>query len=266
MTALSELSRGTVLALVFMSACDSAAPAPDRMLHVQGEVLEAGQAPAPPLDMDIQAWPALGSEGSDAAALRTDAAGLYTVDLGPFPDPLVDSLRVGVTQNDCGMQVTTELRRRDIILGDGDALLLPSLGLSYRLPPAQFSIGGEICGAIVTPLSAEFVGDYARLVLWIDEATDSVRGRWRLNHSATIGDDYGYFSGSLEPDRVILQLRPTQPTPCTGLQLEIPVGGDNGATMEAGDLTGDGSCFVPSTTVRFFEGASLTALLPPNPG
>jgi hypothetical protein len=78
---------------------------------------------------------------------------------------------------------------------------------------------------------------------------DSVRGRWRLNHTATIGDDYGYFSGFLEPGRVVLQLRPTQPTPCTGLQLEVPVGGENGSTMGAGELTGDGSCFVPSTIV-----------------
>jgi len=77
-----------------MCACDSTSPAPDRPLRIQGQVLEAGQAPVPPLDVDIQAWPALGSDGSDTATLRTDAAGLYATELGPFPNPLVDSLRV----------------------------------------------------------------------------------------------------------------------------------------------------------------------------
>jgi hypothetical protein len=214
----------------------------------------------------IQAWPALGPDGSDVAALRTDAAEVYTADLGPFPNFVVDSLRVRVTQNDCGLQVTTDLQRRDLTLNDGEALVLPTLALSYRLPSAQFSIGGEICAAIVTPPSAEIVGDHARLALWVDDVSDSVRGRWRLNHSASIGDDYGYFSGSLQFDHVILHLLPTQPTPCTVLQLAIPVGGHNGSTMGAGDLSGDGSCSVPSTTVRFFEGGVLTELLPPTVG
>lgn len=266
MADLSRLATGALLALVLVAACDSTSPPSDRLLHVQGEVLEAGQAPAPPVHVGIQAWPALGPDGSDVATLRTDAAGVYTADLGPFPNSVIDSLHVRVTQNDCGLQVTTDLRRRDLALDDGEALVLPTLALSYRLPSAQFSIGGEICAAIVTPSSAEIVGDYARLALWIDDVSDSVRGRWRLNHSASIGDDYGYFSGSLEFDHVILQLRPTQPTPCIGLQLAIPVGGDNGSTLGAGDLTGDGSCFVPSTTVRFFEGSVLPELLPPNVG
>jgi hypothetical protein len=135
--------------------------------------------------------------------------------------------------------------------------------LSYRLPSAQLGTGQEMCGAIVTPFTAELIGDYARLALWIDDISDSVRGRWRLNHSASSGDDYGYFSGSLEPESVILQLHATQPTPCTGLQLEMPVGDDDGLTIGAGNLTGDGSCFVPSTTVRFFDGAMLSALPAP---
>jgi hypothetical protein len=265
MADLSKVGTGA-LVLLLVAACDSTSPASDRLLYVQGEVVEAGQAPAPPLDVEVQAWPALGSDASDVATLRTDAAGLYRAELGPFPDRLLDSLRVRVTQNDCGLQATTELQRRDLALGDGDSLVLPTLALSYRLPSAQFSIGGEICAATRTPLSEELVGDYVRLALWIDEVSDSVRGRWRLNHTASIGDDYGYFSGSLELGGVSLQLRPTEPTPCTGLQLQIPVGGDNGSTLGAGDLTSDGSCSVPSTRLRFFEGAVLSELLPPNGG
>lgn len=257
MAQLYRLVTGALLALILAAACDSTSPESDRLLHVRGDVLEAGQAPAPPVVVEIQAWPAPGPDGSDLATLHTDAAGVYTADLGPFPTSVIDSLRVRVTQNDCGSQLTTDLRRRDLAL-DGEVLVLPTLALSYRLPSAQVGIGGEACAAIVTPASAEIVGDYARLALWIDDVSDSVRGRWRLNHSASIGDDSGYFSGSLESDHIMLQLQPTLPTPCTGLQLTLPVGGDNGATMGAGELTGDGSCSVPSTTVRFFEGAVLT--------
>ena len=210
--------------------------------------------------MDIQAWPALGSDGSDLAILRTDAGGRYRAELGPFPDRLVDSLRVTVTQNDCGLQRHDRTTAPDLTLGEGEALVLPTLDLSYRLPAAQLDSGQEMCGVIATRSTPELLGDYARLALWIDEVGDSVRGRWRLNHSASIGDDFGYFSGARENDRVILQLRPTQPTPCAGLRLDMPVEG--GATIAAGELTGDGGCSVPSTTVRLFEGAALSEVLP----
>lgn len=262
MAGVATVGTTATVALGLLAACDSTSAGSDRLLIVQGEVLEAGQAPSPSLDVDIQAWPALGSDGSDLAILRTDAGGRYRAELGPFPDPLVDSLRVTVTQNDCGLQRTTELRRQDLTLGDGEALVFPTLDLSYRLPAAQLGSGQAMCGAIATRSTPELLDDYARLALWVDEVGDSVRGRWRLNHSASIGDDFGYFSGALENDRVILQLRPTQPTPCTGLQLDMPVEG--GATIAAGELTGDGSCVVPSATVRLFEGAGLSEVLPPS--
>jgi hypothetical protein len=262
MAGLATVGTRATLALGLLAACDSTSADSDRLLIVQGEVLEVGQAPSPSLDVDIQAWPALGSDGSDVAILRTDPGGRYRAELGPFPDPLVDSLRVTVTQNDCGLQLTTELRRQDLTLGEGEALVLPTLDLSYRLPAARLDGGQQMCGAIATRNTPEFVGgDYARLALWIDEVGDSVRGRWRLNHSASVGDDFGYFSGVRENDRVILQLRPTQPTPCTGLRLDMPL--EDGATIAAGELTGDGGCSVPSTTLRLFEGAALSEVLPP---
>jgi hypothetical protein len=133
MAGLAKLSTSSLLALLLITACDSTSPASDRMLHIQGEILEAGQPPMPPLDVEIQAWPAL-SDGSDIDTVRTDSAGGYSGELGPFAHPRVDRLRVRVTQNDCGLQATTELQRRDLALGDGDALL-PTLSLSYRLPP-----------------------------------------------------------------------------------------------------------------------------------
>jgi hypothetical protein len=120
-----------------------------------------------------------------------------------------------------------------------------------------------MCAAIVTPATESTIGDNSWLALWIDQISDSVRGRWRSNHSATIGDDYGYFSGSYDMDSLRLQLRPALPTPCTGLDLTLPVGGDNGSGLGPGELSGDGSCSVPNASVRFFEGAVLTEVLPP---
>lgn len=94
--------------------CDSSSPPSDRLLHVRGEVLVQGQAPAPPLDVEVQAWPTVEADGSSLATGRTDVTGLYSADLGPFPNAVVDSLRVRVTQYDCGRQVSTDLRRSDV--------------------------------------------------------------------------------------------------------------------------------------------------------
>ncbi|MDQ3660928.1 MAG: hypothetical protein M3454_07730 [Actinomycetota bacterium] len=258
----SKRRTGALMAISLVAGCDSTSPGSGRLLRVEGQVLEANQPPAPPLQVDVQAWPSAPG-GNDSTTLQTDAAGGYAAELGPFTDPPADSLRVRVTQNDCDLLSETVLWRRDLALDEGDALTLPTLALSYRLPLAQIGIGQEMCAAIVTRSTPETIGDVSLLALWFDDISDSVRGRWRLNHQASIGDDYGYFSGSQELDRVVLQLRPTQPTPCTGLQLDMPFGGDNGSTFGVSDLTGSESCFVPSTAVRFFQGASLPEVLPP---
>jgi hypothetical protein len=258
------LSRLVLVALsvAVLPGCDSTSPAPDRSLGVLGEVSEQGRIPVPPLPVTVQAWPAATAGGADTATTFTGIQGGYIVELGPFAEGRLDSLRVRVTQSDCGMQVNTDVRHGAVTIGEDD-LVMPALDLSYRLPEAQFEVGGAMCGAIVIPTIEGTTGDFARLALWIDDISDSVRGRWRLNHTASSADDFGGFSGSVSDNLVILALRATQPTPCTGLSLAILVGGDNGSTLAAGDLEGDGSCFVPSTTlVRFFEGAELSEPLP----
>jgi len=47
-------------------------------------------------------------------------------------------------------------------------------------------------------------------------------------------------------------------------RLDIPVGGGNGSTLGAGSLAGDGSCSAPNVRLRFYEGAALGEVLPPN--
>jgi hypothetical protein len=257
---MASLTPRALQILVLLAACDSTSPAPELQIQVEGQVLEAAQAPTPPLFVEMQAWPDPADTGS--VVLETDAAGRYQAELGPFPEGLIDSLVVRVTQDDCQMRQTTELWQRDLRVTEGSPLTLPSMVLSYRLRPAQLGIGGA-CAGIIHPRTDPSGYDHAKLALWIDEVTDSVRGRWRLNHSASVGDDYGYFSGALESGVLRLQLRPTEPTPCTGLQVDIPIGGDNGSIMEAASLAGDGSCSAPNTMVRFFDGAILGELLPP---
>jgi len=259
-----KLAPAIILAVALVG-CDSTSPPDDLLLHVRGNVLVEGQVPAPPVAVAIQAWPDLEADGSSTAILPTDAAGQYAADLGPFPGAAVDSLHVRVTHYDCGMQLTTILRRIDVALGGGH-VMLPTIDVAHRLAQAQFGLGMKACAAIVTPatIMTPSTADHARLALWIDEISDSVRGRWRLNHSLSIGDDFGYFSGALEGGLLLLQLHPTPPTPCTGITLEIPVGGGNGSTLGAGELVGDGSCSVPNVALRFYEGAELGEVLPPN--
>ncbi len=259
-----------MLALIaFVAGCDSNSPGSDSLLRVEGVVLEAGDAPAPPappLRVSIHAWPEPGSDGIGNATIETDEQGTYEAELGPFPDAVVDSLLVRLHQNDCGTQLETLLSRRDLALGDGEVLRLPTLTLSYRLRMAEIGRGAEMCAAIVTPADERIIGDHASLALWIDDlgdpSDDLARGRWRLNHSASIGDDYGYFSGTAADERMILQLESVLGGGCT-IQLDIPVGGLNGITLQAGEVTSTESCFIPDRTIRFFRGAELSEVLPP---
>ena len=249
------------LVLLSIVACDSTAPPSDQPLHVQGVMLEEGKAPVPPLAVMIQAWPSTGT-GDSLATVATDATGRYSAILGPSPAGHLDSLQVVVAQNDCIGPLTTEFLMHEVAPNDDGSLILPSLALSYRLPAAQFGPGLALCGATVTPTSTQVNGDYVKLALWIDDVSDSVRGRWRLNHSASSGDDYGYFSGVRVGDQITVHLRPTQPTPCSGLELDVFVA-PNSSRIDPSTLIGDGSCGVPSATVRFFDGAQLRELLPP---
>jgi hypothetical protein len=262
----SKRRAATLTAVALMSACDSTSPGSDgRLLRVQGQILEAGQVPSPALDIRIQAWPALGAEGQDTATRQTDTAGVYAAELGPFPGTNVDSVRVRVTQYDCGATLPTDLWQRDVGLGDDGALALPRVDLSHRLQVAALGRDAEMCASISNPEHYE----HAHLALRVDDVTDSVRGRWLLNHSTSIPSNLGYFSGSYAPDPVnhlTLVLRPKQPTDCTGLRIEVPMGGELGNEFGPATLISDGSCQVPSGTIRLFRGlGGINLLLPPLP-
>ena len=248
---------GVTLAFMLVTGCDSTSPISEQAFHFAGEVLEEGQPPSPPLLVEVQAWPSVAAPGVDTTSTVTDLSGRYNVNLGPFPSGRVDSVRARVNQADCFSQVRTQVLIREWATTRRDTIALPKLTLSYHLLPGQLEIGAAVCGAVLVPLSTESIGDYIRLALWVDQIADSVRGRWYLAHQATTASEYGDFSGSLQLDTLRLQLRSTPPTLCNGFELDIPVGGDNGSTMGAANLRSEGTCFVPDTVVRFFQGTSL---------
>ena len=94
------------------------------------------------------------------------------------------------------------------------------------------------------------------LAIWIDEISDSVRGRWRLNFHGSIGDGYGRFSGARDGSSMTLYLRDeagTSPGWCTGT-LEL--------SLEEGDTLGPGT-YRSNTCpfdypMRFVEGEWLS--------
>ena len=246
-----------LIGIAALAACDATEPAIERTLRVQGTVLEADQAPLIPLHVSVEAW-VLGLSAT-TLGVETDAHGRYAVMLGPTLATQVDSIRVGITQFSCQRTSTTVLTHRHLDATARDTLTLPSVSLELPWAPAQASTGGSSCAVIYVPTPPEGgLGDFIMLALWHDELGDQPRGRWRLNHQASIGDDFGYFDGVRTDAGLDLTLHSNWPE-CGAFALRIPVGGVNGATFGAGELSTSGTCFVPrSTQIRLFDGAVLS--------
>jgi hypothetical protein len=229
------------------AGCDSSSPSGERMVRVQGRVLEEGAVPNPPVDINIRIWPVPESEEGDLAAVFTDEEGRYSAELGPLEDGEIDSVQIVAIQYDCGHQTSTEIRLAEPVPGGGGSLEVPTLVLSRTLPPAQTAAGTSMCAAIAGRALFGDFGGYSRLALWVEESSDSIRGRWRLNHQESVGDDAGSFSGAEEEDGLVFLLRPTPPTPCGGIRLELPF------PVGLASLTSEGECNVPDATIRFLD-------------
>lgn len=255
--------------LIACTSCDSTSPgAVATAVRVEGSVRESGvylngAVPSPSLSVTVTAWPEPGAGGADSAVVQTDAAGDFVAVLGPYSSGRLDSLRIRITQVECDRLHYTDVWERDVALGDrsSQTLVLPMITLDLPRTEAQFFLGAEMCGA--------FIGqnDFVRLALWMDTlTTDSIKGRWRLNHQASIGDSYGYFRAGLGPNDLSIELVPlTGVAPgCPMLQLDLPIApAINNVLLDMGTLTPNGTCFVPSAGLRFFKGAVLPPLLAP---
>ncbi|HET8650454.1 MAG TPA: hypothetical protein VFL95_10450 [Gemmatimonadales bacterium] len=263
---LRVVTLGAACVALLVLGCDNPETPPiepdQGSVAVQGVVSEEGQPPDPRLPVTIQAWGALQTGGTDSVRMETDSAGEYVAQLGPFSGSMVDSVRVRVTQSDCGRETITDLRRENVALSSGEPLVLPDVTLSYRLPEAQFGSGAAMCGSIRVPSTQGVDGEYVRLALWIDQVTDSVRGRWRLNYSTSVGDEYGYFAGVETDAGLTLELTPQPESSCGTIDLAVPFAEENSATLGVGELASAGACVLPGSVVRFFEGAELGELVP----
>ncbi|HET8650867.1 MAG TPA: hypothetical protein VFL95_12555 [Gemmatimonadales bacterium] len=256
---------GAAAALFILGACDSTGPDSGPMLQVEGEVTVEGAAPNPPLEVVVAAW-AHGSSSSDSVMVLTDSAGQYSAELGPFDGGAVDSVRIRPLQYDCEHQYATDVWRRDVVAGDGP-IEIPPIALTYRLQPAKLFAGTSFCGVIVTPPSDNTVGDHARLAIWIDQTSDTLFGRWRIVHSAPLRDDFGLLGGRMEGDRLILVLSGTLgsgavPVTCKELDIQAPISDSGTGTLGTAMLIANPSCPVSSSAVHFFEGATLTSIIP----
>jgi hypothetical protein len=240
-----------------LASCDTTEPGVERTLHVEGMVLEDDQPPLTPLHLHIEAWvPGLSVVSAD---LTTDAEGRYDMSLGPTLAEGVDSVRVQVRQFSCQRTFLTALTHRDLDATARDTLHVPSVSLSLPWIPAEAQSGGSSCAHIYVPTPPEGgLGDLMMLALWHDDLGDQPRGRWRLNHTASIGDDFGYFSGVRTEEGLELVLDSQYPE-CGAFALTIPIGGVNGTTFGPAELTHSGTCFVPSPVqIRFFDGGVLS--------
>lgn len=260
---------GAAIALVVcctLASCDSTTPA-SAGSGITGMVTEAGSVPAPSLAVDITIWTATGPGSGMSRWVETDQTGGYDADFESLAPIDLDSVRIGASRFDCGGQQTASVTVSTAQLPDVEMIEAPTLDMSYRLPLAQFGTGRSFCAAAIDLDAVAGVGDLARLAIWIDDMSDSVRGRWRLNHSISSGDDYGYFSGSevatSDTHSLQLHLRPTQPTSCTGLDLVIPTTSPNTSFIDVSTVTSDGSCALPNGPLRFFDGAILAELQSP---
>jgi hypothetical protein len=249
------------------AACDSTAPARGTQLY--GVITEKGEVPNPPMDVKVRVWRAANPAAQEAARMLTDSAGSFAVDLADVEPPELDSVRVTATRYDCeGDRVAGATVRRADIAG-ARSVAMPRINLNFELTRPYIVNGVAICSAIPRRTATLQLDDMARLAIWIDDMSDSVRGRWRANHSASIGDDFGYFSGRQTVDGAVttlhLRLRPSGSSSCPGLDLVIPTLGDGSAEMGVATLSGGSSCSLPDGPIRFFEGASLPELEPPLP-
>lgn len=256
------------LLVAFIVACDRSpsGPTPEPGVYVSGVVRDEDGIPVPLITVAWEAWPApdsveQGSVGDFSVSwfTRTDSMGRFTAHAGYYSIAQLDSVEVGVAPDGCWGLAPLMVRERDVAVSPGiDTVLNRELTLIRTGARARLSLG-QSCAVIVTPPPLQ---EEDRFGLWIDDISDSIRGRWRINYQGTRGDDYGYFSGWREGNSVILGLRHETPWdaglaggPCEGYTLELPL--EEGDTFGTGTYRSDGCPFTPAG-LRFIEGGPLS--------
>ena len=224
-------------------------------VYVAGVVRDPDGTPVPRITVTWELWPAPDSVQQGAVSdfstrwfMRTDDAGGFVAHAGYYGIESLDSVELAVTVGECWGLASVAIRERAVTLNPGvPDTMSRELVLGHTAPPARLAVG-PACAVIVGP-PPDQLEDV--LALWIDEISDSVRGRWLKNYQASFGSEYGLFSGAREGSLVTLDLRPESPKGiCNGYTLELP--------LEAGDTFGiathrSDSCPLLPPALRFVE-------------
>jgi hypothetical protein len=251
------------LAAAALMACSDAGPSETGGVpgvYLTGVVHDPDGMPVPGMLVSWTAWPApdsvrQGNVGDLSVSWfgRTDSEGRYAAHVGYYSDTVLDSLDVGVGGQDCWGLAPANSRERGLDVAPETPDTVSNLALTLdRTAPRGRLVPGAVCAAMVEP--PPFEGEN-RFTLWIDEISDSIRGRWDINYQESRGDDYGHFSGARSGDVVTLELRHDEPwEDCTGYTVEIPVEADE--MLGTGTFSSEGCPHHP-VPLHFVEGEAL---------
>ena len=246
---------------VGLVACSDEAPPPDSPeVQVAGVVRDPDGKPVSGVTVIWEAWPLPDSAqqgGGSSYSVRwfakTDGAGRFAEHVGYYSVAQLDSLEIEVGVDGCWGFAPLTVRERAVTLTPSPmgTRLDRDLTLTRTSPRARLVVG-PMCAVMVGPPPFE---EEDRLAVWIDDISDSLRGRWRMNFQGSRGDDYGDFAGVRAGNVLTLDLRHATPWGnCTGYTLELPV--EVGDTLGPGTYRSAGCPTVPGA-LHFIEGESL---------
>jgi len=248
-------SRRLIALAALLMACSDSSPSElggFRPVHVIGQVRDPAGSPVPDIQVTWRAWPAPDPHSPSVyGAGRTDDQGRFAAELGHYDESLLDSLVVTVGGSDCWGFAPLETVERDLEIGPGaDTVATLDLTLQRDAGRGRLAVGPVCAVMLVQHYAGSDSEDH--LTLWIDEIGDSVRGRWDITYSMSRGDDWGHFSGGLEGNNLVLDLRHDEPwQTCTGYTMVIPV--EEGGTLGTGSYSSEGCPHTP-VPLRFVEG------------
>jgi hypothetical protein len=229
------------VALLAGIACSSGTEADDASISsvsLRGSVRDTANQPVPLAFVGWEAWPQPTPGLSWSSAAVADSQGRFSIPLDSIGVAMLDSVLLFYPHLWCSPYRGDSLVLRDIPVASGKVTTIDDIELRPAMNAPAMLATGQYCGdASYQWEENQYSG--LELGLWIDEITDSVRGRWRLVFQESRGDDYGHFSGTVQGDSLILDLRLDQPwDACRNYILALPVIGTD--TLAIGRYRSDG--------------------------
>jgi len=187
--------------------------------------------------------------------MRTDSTGRFATHVGYYGVSRLDSLDVSAGGLNCWGLASMTVRERGVTVRPGtpDTVRTLSFTLTRNSPRAQLAVGAA-CAVVVGPPPSQLED---RIMLWIDEIGETVRGRWLINYQESRGDDYGEFTGTRIGDVLTLDLLLASPWDagppggvCTSYTLELPI--EPGDTLGAGTYESE-NCPYTAAQLRFVQ-------------